>query len=52
MSILIQSPVAHFGKPEPPLDNVKLMFTVKVCPKFSDGSNVIFVKDSDLTSYQ
>ena len=25
---------------------------VKACPKFSDGSNVIFVKDSDLTSYE
>ncbi len=25
---------------------------VKACPKFSDGSTVIFVKDSDLTSYE
>ena len=25
---------------------------VKACPKFSDGSNVIFVKDNDLTSYE
>ena len=24
----------------------------KTCPKFSDGSNVIFVKDNDLTSYE
>ena len=25
---------------------------VKACPKLSDGSNVIFVKDNDLTSYE
>ena len=34
------------------LEENVIISIVKACPKFSDGSNVIFVKDSDLTSYE
>ena len=37
MSILIQSPVAHFGKPEPPLNHAKLMFLLDPGPGICSG---------------